>query len=264
MRIVSLCPSLTELVFDLGRGDRLVGRTRYCVRPAEGVAEVPALGGTKNPLIDELLALEPSLVLLNEEENRLRDAEVLTAAGIPYLSSLPKDIPSTMAMVLSLGEALEADEAAAFIVQRIEDEERRTRAAAVPGEAPPVAYLIWRKPWMAAGGGTYIDALLSTAGARNVFAERRERYPQIQAEELRRARPRAVLLSSEPFPFSDRHIRELAEATGLATRRFLPVDGQALSWHGSRTIEGLAYARRLMRRLPVTEAAPEARRGHCP
>lgn len=246
MRIVSLCPSLTELVFDLGRGGDLVGRTRYCVRPAEGVRKVPALGGTKTPSVEEILSLEPDLVLLNEEENRRQDALALKAAGIPCHSSLPVDVAGAVAAVRAIGGILDAGRKAGEIIRRIREEEERTRAEAEGLEPLPVAYLIWRKPWMAAGAGTYIDGLLTTAGGRNVFSER---YPKIQAEELASAGPRAVLLSSEPFPFTEGHAEELAAASGLPAHRFHRIDGQALSWHGSHTVRGLAYVRRLFRRL---------------
>lgn len=266
MRIVSLCPSVTELVFALGRGDWLVGRTRYCVLPADGVAGVPALGGTKTPSLDEILALEPDLVLLNEEENRLQDARALEAAGVAYLSSLPTDIAGAMAAVRTLGRALRAAEAAEEILRRIREEERRTRDEAEGQEPVPVAYLIWRKPWMAAGGHTYIDSLLRAAGGRNVFGDRVAgdpasgnrlvRYPEIRAEELAPAGVRAVLLSSEPFPFTEAHVEELADSSGLPAEHFVMVDGQALSWHGSHTADGLAYARRLLRRLRLDGGGP--------
>src|ERR671932_1673308 len=112
MRVVSLCPSLTELVFDLGRGDTLVGRTKFCVHPADRVAAVPSVGGTKNPKIERVVALAPDLVLLNEEENRREDAEALRAAGIACHVSFPKTAPETADMVRSIGDALGAADAA--------------------------------------------------------------------------------------------------------------------------------------------------------
>lgn len=251
MRIVSLCPSLTELVFDFGRGDTLVGRTKFCVHPADRVDTVERVGGTKNPALPRILALRPDLVLMNEEENRREDAEALAAAGIRVHASFPRDALDTAAMVRDIAHALDAAEAGERIAAAIE-----TRAAAVRGAAdqrraagePPVrwAYLIWRRPWMAAGGDTFVSALLELAGGVNVFArhpaERPERYPTITEAELAAADPTVVLLATEPFPFADRHADELAAATGLPRARFRIVDGELLSWHGSRTIAGIDYA----------------------
>ncbi|MDQ6925495.1 MAG: helical backbone metal receptor [Candidatus Eremiobacteraeota bacterium] len=251
MRVVSLCPSLTELVFDLGRGDALVGRTKFCVHPADRVGAVEALGGTKNPKLDRIVALRPDLVLLNEEENRREDADALAAAGIPLHVSFPRDAPETAGMVRSIGDALDAHDAAERIAGEIESRTARVRAGAVArtvrGE-PPVrwAYLIWRRPWMAAGGDTFVAALLDQAGGENVFAAADSRYPEITAAVLATADPDVVLLSSEPFPFQERHAEELVAETGLPRERFRFADGELLSWHGSRTVGGVDYADALL------------------
>ena len=246
-RVVSLCPSLTELVFALGRGDRLVGRTKFCHTPAAGVAGVPALGGTKNPRVDQVAALAPDLVLLNEEENRREDAEALAAAGVPLHVSFPRDVAGTAAMMRSLGGALGAEEAAERMAADLERRAGAVRARADARRAagtPPVrwAYLIWRRPWMAVRDDTFVSALLDAAGGENVFAGAAARYPAVTAGELAAARPDMVLLSSEPFPFAERHARELADETGLDPARFRLVDGELLSWHGARTAQGAEYA----------------------
>lgn len=251
MRIVSLCPSLTELVYDLGRGDALVGRTKFCHHPADRVAAVETLGGTKNPKVDRIVALAPDLVLLNEEENRREDAEALAAAGIPLHVSFPRDAAGTAAMVRDIGAALDARAPAEAIAADIEARSARVRAAAearAAAGAPPVrwAYLIWRRPWMAVNGDTFVHALLAQAGGANVFADRAARYPEITAAELAAADPDVVLLSSEPFPFADKHADELAAETGLPRARFRLADGELLSWHGSRTPAGVDYAAEIM------------------
>jgi ABC-type hemin transport system substrate-binding protein len=130
MRIVSLCPSLTELVYDLGRGDALVGRTKFCRHPADRVASVEKVGGTKDPKVERIVALRPDLVLLNEEENRREDAEALTAAGVPLHVSFPRDAQETADMVRSIGAAVDAPDAAARIAADIEQRSARVRAAA--------------------------------------------------------------------------------------------------------------------------------------
>lgn len=251
MRVVSLCPSLTELVFALGRGDALVGRTKFCVRPADRVAAVPALGGTKDPKRERVVALRPDLVLMNEEENRREDWEALAAAGVPTHVSFPRDALGTAAMVRDVGAALGARAEAEAIAGEIERRTARVRARAAErsarGERPVRwAYLIWRRPWMAAGGDTFVAALLDQAGGENVFAGREARYPEFTAGELRAADPDVVLLSSEPFPFAERHREELVAETGLPRERFVFADGELLSWHGARTADGVDYADALL------------------
>lgn len=247
MRIVSLCPSLTELVFDLGRGADLVGRTKFCVHPADGVAGVERVGGTKNPKVERIIELQPDLVLMNEEENRREDAEALRAAGVVCHTSMPRTPEETAEMVRSIGAALEREREADRIAAAIEAGAARVREAAKG--RPPVryAYLIWRRPWMTVSDDTFIASLLALPGGVNVFGDAPERYPEITAAALAAAAPDRVFLSSEPFPFKEAHADELAEASGLPRSVFRFVDGELLSWHGSRTIAGINYAERVLR-----------------
>ncbi len=260
MRIVSLCPSLTELVFDLGRGSDLVGITRYCVHPADGVTRIPKVGGTKDPDVARIVALKPDLVLLNEEENRLDDAESLRAAGLPLHVSLPRTVSETADMVRSIAEALDRRDAGAAIATDIETRCARVEAAAV-GLAPVrFAYLIWRKPWMTVNHDTFAHALLSLAGGRNVFATAPDRYPELQLPQLVEAAPDVVFLCTEPYAFADEHRGELARLTGFERERFRIADGEYLSWHGSRTADGIDYAEGLVRDARVLrQPPPEAR-----
>jgi ABC-type Fe3+-hydroxamate transport system substrate-binding protein len=242
MRIVSLCPSLTELVFDLGRGEELVGVTRWCVHPAEGVARVEKVGGTKDPDVARIVALRPDLVLLNEEENRLEDARALAAAGVRCHATMPRDTGETAAMVRSIAAALDRAAAGERIAADIESRSARVRRAAAGKPRVRFAYLVWRRPWMSVNADTFAHDLLAQAGGINVFASRAERYPEIEPAELAAGRPDLVLLSSEPFPFRPRHIEELAQQTDLPPAVFRIADGEYLSWHGSRTPAGIDYA----------------------
>jgi len=242
MRVISLCPSLTELVFDLGRGADLVGITKFCIHPADRVGAVEKVGGTKDPRLERIVELEPDLVLLNEEENRIEDAEALQTAGIACHVSFPRTVADTAAMVRSIGVALDSVPAAERIALDIETRASRVRAAVRDRRRVRFAYLIWRKPIMVAAADTFVDALLGLAGGVNVFASREDRYPTVTAAELAAAEPDVVLLSSEPFPFQARHVDEFSELTGLAKDRFRLVDGELLSWHGSRTPRGIDYA----------------------
>lgn len=246
MRIVSLCPSLTELVFDLGRGDELVGITDFCVHPANRIGAVEKVGGTKTPRIDRIVGLAPDLVLLNEEENRKEDAEALARAGIRCHASFPRDVLGTAQMVRSIGEALARSREAESIARDIETRTQRVQASAATKRPVSFAYLIWRKPWMAVNRDTFAHALLAQAGGRNVFADLPDRYPEIALDDLARAVPDRVLLGTEPFPFQEKHFDELALATRLPRERFVLADGEYLSWHGSRTPAGIDYAEKLL------------------
>lgn len=246
MRIVSLCPSLTELVFDLGRGEDLVGVTQFCVHPAERVRLVEQVGGTKNPRLERILELAPDVVLFNEEENRREDFEALRDAGLHLVNTFPKGALETATMVRQVGQELGRPTEAEAIASDIERRVARVTAEAA-GRAPVrFAYLIWRQPWMSVSGDTFASALLVQAGGVNVFAGRDERYPQIELGELRAARPDLVLLCTEPFLFKEEHVTEVADACGLELARVRIADGEYLSWHGSRTPAGVDYAAELI------------------
>lgn len=246
MRVVSLCPSLTELVFALGCGEQLVGRTRFCVQPAGAVDAIEKVGGTKNPKIERIVALAPDLVLMNEEENRVEDVDALRSAGLQCHTSMPRGVADAAATVRSIGATLKRADAAERIARDMETRHARVRAATAGRSPVTFAYLIWRNPYMVVGGDTYVSALLSDAGGLNVFAGA-GRYPSVRPDELRTADPSLVLLSSEPFPFTAQHGDELAAETGLPVTRFQLVDGELLSWHGPRTAAGLEYAHHMMR-----------------
>ena len=200
------------------------------------------MGGTKNPKIDRIIELTPDLILMNEEENRLEDADALRAAGLNVHASMPRTAEETATMVRSIGGTIECVAAAEAIAQDIEARAARVREAAAGRPAVPYAYLIWRDPWMTVNDDTFVAGLLSLPGGRNVFGTRDSRYPTISPHDLRAADPSLVLLSSEPFPFREVHADELASLTGLPRERFHLVDGELLSWHGSRTPRGIDYA----------------------
>lgn len=242
MRVVSLCPSLTELVFDLGMGPALVGRTKFCVHPAPGVANVETVGGTKTPKVARIIDLRPDLVLMNDEENRREDAGALTAAGVRVHSTMPITAEETAAMVRSIADALGATDAGEAVARDIEQRAARVRVAATSAPHVDYAYLIWREPWMTVSDDTFIAGLLGMAGGRNVFGDAKDRYPTITLEQLAERSPSVVLLSSEPFPFAAKHVDELSTTLGWEAGRFRLVDGELLSWHGSRTPRGIDYA----------------------
>lgn len=248
MRIVSLCPSLTELVFDLGHGDELVGRTKFCIHPADRVGAVEKVGGTKNPKLERIIELAPNLVLLNEEENRREDAEALRAAGVQCHVSFPHTALETADMVRSIADAIDAKADGERIARDIETRHNRVVKSAADRAPVSYAYMIWREPWMTLNADTFVSALLGDAGGRNAFASAVDRYPAISPADLTSQSPDVVLLSTEPFPFQPKHAEELARLTGIDRERFEIVDGELLSWHGSRTPAGIDYAEQVVER----------------
>jgi ABC-type Fe3+-hydroxamate transport system substrate-binding protein len=243
-RIVSLVPSLTELVCALGRADRLAGVTRYCTDPPAVVASLPKLGGTKNPDIERLVELGPDLVLVNAEENRREDYEALTAAGLTVFVSFPRTLEATGPAVARVGEAIDAAAAAHAILQDL-----AVQLAQPPLRQRRVFCPIWRKPWMSFNRDTYADALLRRAGGENVCAAAALRYPVVDLEQVAAADPQVILLPDEPYPFAKRHIQALSPlcaTTAWRDGRIHFIDGKALSWYGHRTAPALREFRSLL------------------
>jgi len=187
-------------------------------------------------------------VLLNEEENRREDAEALSAAGLACHISLPRDAAETAQMVRSVGAAVGRATESEGIAHDIEQRAARVLRDAANSPQVSFAYLIWRDPIMTVNADTFVSSLLELPGGRNVFADLPDRYPTIDADLITSADPDLVLLSSEPFPFATSHAQELARLTGLPPERFVLVDGELLSWHGSRTPRGIDYAESVIRR----------------
>lgn len=233
-RIVSLVPSQTELLFDLGVGDRVVGVTRFCVHPDEARERASNVGGTKQLHDDRIEALEPDLLIGNKEENQRAQIEALAERWPVWLSDV-RDLDTALEMIEAVGDLVAASEPARVLRARIE----RAFAALPRARGARVLYLIWRRPWMGAGAETYIDDLLGRCGFTNVLTERGlARYPELDDGVLRSLDPDLVLLSSEPYPFSDKHVPELA--AHLPDARVRLVDGEAFSWFGSRLVQAAA------------------------
>lgn len=245
-RYVSLVPSLTETLFELGVGDHVVGATRFCVHPASGVEHVTRVGGTKDPRLERILGLDPSLVFVNQEENRLEDVQVLRDAGIGVHVTFPKRVADVAPMVRGVAAAVGRGERGEEIAAEVEAAEAEARAQVADRPPVPFAVLVWREPWIAAGASTFLSDILVTAGGVNVVegGEDSLRYPEVTPEDLSALGPRRVLLPSEPFPFGIRHRDELVRRTRIGPSTFLRCDGELLTWHGFRTAAGLRAAAR--------------------
>lgn len=257
-RIVSLCPSLTEALFALGAGDRVVGVTDWCVHPKGSVESLPKVGGTKTPDLEALFALKPDLLVVNEEENRIADVEAIRERGIATLETFPKGALDAAATMRAMGGAVGCGERGDALAREIEDARAEVLAACAGKARVPVLCLVWRSPYIAVNRDTYIHDLIETAGAENRTADREERYPRLRPEDVVGSGAAAILLTSEPYPFQPIHAAEVRSLTGLGPGRAPLVDGELLSWYGPRTPEGLRYAARLVDglRSPGKETGP--------
>jgi ABC-type Fe3+-hydroxamate transport system substrate-binding protein len=210
--------------------------------------------------VDRVIELSPDVVLMNEEENRREDAETLRAAGIRVHASMPRNAAETATMVRSIGAVIGRPQVAEVIAGEIESRASRVSASARRKGAVRYAYLIWRTPWMTVNDDTFVAGLLSLPSGVNVFGTHAERYPEITIPDLIAGSPDVVFLASEPFPFAEKHIEELATLLDWSRKRFALVDGELLSWHGSRTTRGIAYAEEVVEAVRVRSAAA-GRRG---
>lgn len=239
MRIVSLCPSTTESLVALGLAGSLVGVTRYCVHPREALEGVARVGGTKNPDLAAIAALEPDLVLCNAEENRGSDVAELSKRHRVDVSH-PTRVADVPPMLRRLGALTGAEVAAEGWAHAVEAK----LAAARPGRPVRFAYLIWKGPWMAAAAGTYISDLLETFGGVNVFPEGTGPWPQTDEEGLVALAPEIVVLPDEPWHFAE---ADAALWTSLLpSARVALVPGEEFCWHGVRTLRGLDAAADLL------------------
>ncbi len=280
-RVVSLVPSITETLFDLNIGARVIGVTDYCIYPVEGVAPLPKLGGTKNPDIARIIALTPDLVVMNAEENREEDVRALNAAGIATWVTHPNTVREALDLLWTIMDVFE-EPSMVPRVRLIEITYEWTLGVIADSTPRRVFVPIWRNPWMTINRDTYIHDLLRVCGADNVFADRDRRYPlaadlgnadplppddprivgrdvrypRISLDEVIAAQPEIILLPDEPFAFTESDVEELSRLDVPAAKNnaIYLVDGSILSWHGTR----LAYA---LRDLPPLLGALPSKEG---
>jgi ABC-type Fe3+-hydroxamate transport system substrate-binding protein len=244
MRVVSLCPSITETIVAIGGLKSLAGVTRYCTKPKGMLWGLPRVGGTKNPDIGRILDLKPDLVFANAEENRREDVEALQAAGIEVDVTLPKRVAEVPGTIRQWGRRLGKTEESEPLAERIE-EAIRALAADPPRGSFRYAYWIWKDPWMTISDDTYVSDLIRLAGGSNVYGEETARYPTTSPAEALARKAQVLIFSSEPFPFREEKHGELAKKLFGEEPRRLFVDGDDYCWHGVRTLEGLRVARNL-------------------
>ncbi len=242
-RIVSLVPSITELLFDLGLGPRVVGRTTFCIHPGDALDDVPRVGGTKKPRIDKLRRLRPSHVIVNVDENRKQDVEAIAAFTPHVVVTHPLQPDDNLALYRLIGGIFDRRRQAKRLCDAFVRARDELAAAAAGFPARRVLYLIWRDPWMTISRDTYISRMLALANWTTVRHDPEIRYPHVRAEPRLLSDTDVVLFSSEPFPFKQTHVDEFRALTGDSDTRFAFIDGEMTSWYGSRAIEGLRYLR---------------------
>jgi ABC-type Fe3+-hydroxamate transport system substrate-binding protein len=240
-RIISLVPSQTELLFDLGLAEKLVGITKFCTHPAEFCKRTPKIGGTKHFHFDVIDRLQPDLIIGNKEENYKEGIEQLQEKYPLWMSDI-YTLEDALYMIREVGKLTGTLTKALEIASSIQ----AGFAGLSPFDGKRVAYFIWRKPYMAAGSQTFIHDMLIRCGFENVFASYM-RYPEITPEQLRATQPDYIFLSSEPYPFSEKHLAEFRELCQESTIKV--VDGEMFSWYGSRLLLSLPYFRQLLQSL---------------
>jgi ABC-type Fe3+-hydroxamate transport system substrate-binding protein len=248
-RIISVVPSQTELLFDLGLENEVVGITKFCVHPHHWFQSKQRVGGTKTLKMDIIDSLKPDLLIANKEENTKDQIEAL-AKKYPVWISDVHDLHTALEMMLAVGHLTNRAQNAVPLTQQIRDKfdqlqaDRELRTANTnqsPGQTY-AAYLVWKDPYLTVGGDTFIHAMLEAAGLTNIF-QHLARYPEIKIEDLQNLKCELLLLSTEPFPFNQKHIDGLKPH--LPDTKLILVDGEMFSWYGSRLIQSAEYLRRM-------------------
>jgi ABC-type Fe3+-hydroxamate transport system substrate-binding protein len=246
-RIISLVPSQSELLYDLGLADSIVGITKFCVHPAAKVKGTVKIGGTKNFNFDRIEALKPDLILGNKEENYQAGIERLAEKYKVWISDIVT-LEDALEMIHIVGELTHTTQKAEILVQAIQHQFGILKDLTIQpfSNSITVVYFIWREPYMVAASGTFIDEMLKKCGFENVFSDL-SRYPQISAEQLQVSNPQVILLSSEPYPFKAKHMAELQTICPDSLIRL--VDGELFSWYGSRLLRSVDYFKELRQKL---------------
>ncbi|HEY2525645.1 MAG TPA: helical backbone metal receptor [Candidatus Binataceae bacterium] len=251
-RVISLVPSWTETLFALEAGEMLVGATRFCVEPAQALAAIPRVGGTKNPNLREIAKLKPDLLIANAEENRREDIERLREQGVPVLTTYPRTVPGAVESILRIGRVLDREAQAAALAREITLSVSGIEAGLGVWSKLRLRVFcpIWKKPWMTFNADTYAHDVLRMMGFNNVFANAGERYPRVTIEEAVEHRPDIVLLPDEPYEFSQDDLEEMKAMLPAALgRRVLLVSGRDLHWYGVHMVEGLRALNERLSRL---------------
>jgi len=234
-RIISLVPSQTELLFDLGLEDETIGITKFCVHPEKWFRTKTRVGGTKSINIEKIRSLNPDLIIANKEENVKEQIEAASGIAPVWVSDI-QNLEDALQMIKDIGQMTHKAPEAGAIIHEIDKAFQNININ--PNGNRTALYLIWHRPWMTIGKDTFIHAMLEKLHLKNAF-EHLNRYPQLSDEDIRNSNASLVLLSSEPYPFKEKHIALIRELLPEATIQL--VDGEMFSWYGSRLIKAPEY-----------------------
>ncbi len=246
-RIISLVPSQSELLWDLGLQAEIVGITKFCIHPTEMFNSITRIGGTKKLSIDKIIELKPDLIIGNKEENEKEQIEELRKICPVWMSDI-NTIEDAVEMIYSIGKITNKKEEASDLIFSINDaftELEKTLLQYAPKNA---VYCIWKDPWMFCAQLTFINSIMSRIGFLNVLKE--ERYPELSLETLKQLQPELILLSTEPFPFSENDRKELQLL--MPKSKVVLVDGEYFSWYGSRLAKAPEYFKELLQKIYLT------------
>ena len=249
VRIVSLIPSITEILFTLGLDDEIAGITRFCTEPPEKVKTKLRIGGEKDPDLQKIRALQPDLVIANMEENRREDVAELRGWGVSVYITYPRTVEQGIALVRELGALTGREVEAENVVKELEPLYRRVLAETARGSPARVFCPIWRKPYMTINRDTYVHDMLRVAGGENVFGDWVERYPEVTLDDVAAKKPDVILLPDEPYRFRRAHLEDFTpfeEIPAVQTGRIHLIDGKLISWYGPRIAEALQTLPRLL------------------
>ena len=238
-RIVSLVPSLTELLFALDLGPHVVGRTGFCIHPRDAVRAVPKVGGTKDVDVARVIALAPTHLVVNVDENERPTVERLAPHVGEVIVTHPLTVTDNLDLYARFGHAFDRAAQAARLAAAL----RAALDAACARQWRPlsVVYLIWKAPWMTVSRDTYIADMLSRVGMQVWAPPSERRYPEVDWSAMPPRQADLVLFSSEPYRFRERDARAFADEHGIDPRRCMTIDGEMTSWYGSRAVEGVRY-----------------------
>lgn len=240
-RIVSLVPSLTELLVDLGLEASIVGVTKFCVHPKHLLKTKTVVGGTKQVHVNKIKALQPDIILCNKEENTQEIIADLALLAPIHISDI-YNLQDCFELVAMYGELFKVESKASELIASIKKEREVFQVQLKTKVPPKVAYFIWKNPWMVAASDTFIDVMLSEAGFTNVFKDE-ERYPEIDISHPKLKNADFIFLSSEPFPFKASHVEECQSQ--FPDKTITIVDGDYFSWYGSRLVGAYQYFKTL-------------------
>lgn len=241
-RIISLVPSQTELLVSLGLSESIIGVTKFCVHPTNIRREKTNVGGTKKINFENIKKLNPDIILCNKEENTKEIVETLQEEHPVHVSDI-SSVPEALEMIRQYGVIFDKENEADNLISTINIKKASFDDFIYNMPRKRVAYFIWRKPWMVVGNTTFVDYMINVNGFINVFGDE-DRYPEISEERLSEIEDLdLVLLSSEPFPFSKKHIAEVKAFVPNA--KVILVDGEYFSWYGSRLADAFSYFKTL-------------------